>query len=496
MPIGKENFVHLENGKFAPGQYSQENLKVLFQKLRGHPNRDRLVVHFHGGLVSKNDGLDIAERMKRDCYDPGGAYPVFFVWESHPLETVRNNLGDIFNEDIFKRLLKHVSQFAKAKLEEQAGVRGKRLQLPTDADTWNELDRVKQSQIPYDQTDPHQLPQGESLSAEQERQFEEQLDQDQRLSAEAQKIANALLPASVTVTRGARVQGSQTTLMSPEVLDDIRKEAAAPADRGIATTVRIVKGAVFVLAKVIRRFADRRDHGFFPTIVEELLREFYVANAGKLVWDAMKDDTADSFKSGASSYGGTAFLEELKDGWQNGHQPRIVLVGHSTGAIYICNWLKAAAEQGLPAEMKFDVVFLAPACTIDQFAETLRDHADRIANFRLFGMKDSVEQDDQMLGPLYPRSLLYFVSGALEGPADRPLVGMQRFYSGVAPFDSASDKNLKDVLDYLNRDPARLQVWSIQNAAPGVMSESTKHGDFDNDPATLASLTHILSQGF
>lgn len=44
--------------------------------------------------------------------------------------------------------------------------------------------------------------------------------------------------------------------------------------------------------RVIRRHVRGRDHGFYPTVVEELLRELYLANLGAWVWDQMKEKAA------------------------------------------------------------------------------------------------------------------------------------------------------------------------------------------------------------
>ena len=38
-------------------------------------------------------------------------------------------------------------------------------------------------------------------------------------------------------------------------------------------------------------------------------------------------------------------------------------------------------------------------------------------------------------------------------------------------------------------------VWSVAKGLPGQNSSSAKHGDFDNDPDTLASVAHLLGGG-
>jgi len=499
MAITECHCMILKNGKISADHEGLRDFGNFFQNLASQPERGPLVLHFHGGLVSREHGLKIAKNLTSSCYGPAGAQSVFFVWESHPLETIRNNLGEIAGEPLFRLILKHVSQFAKAKIEEKYNTRGQRLELPSDATVWDEIDLLQQEKLPFSSIDTTALSPSASLSSEQSDQFEERLRSDNRFNIETQKIAAALLPGNQADTRSGRIKASTTTLMSPSVLDEIRREAATPEDRGILSTARIIKGSLTILKNVIVRFAGRRDHGFFPTIVEEVLRELYLANAGTFIWDLMKKDTQDAFEgfgtADANLYGGTEFLRQLSLAWTEGCRPRIVLVGHSTGAIFICNLLKASDDQGLPADIRFDTIFSAPAVRFDLFADTLVHHADRIRGFRTFGMSDELEQSDKLLGILYPRSLLYLVSGILEREVDCPLVGMQRYYSKTNHFDQDSNSSIKRVIDYLDADRNR-SVWSSSDRGPGLSSRSIRHGDFDNDPATLSSLQTILQRGF
>ena len=118
---------------------------------------------------------------------------------------------------------------------------------------------------------------------------------------------------------------------------------------GPVTWYKVAKAVTLVVIRVVRRFRTGRAHGGYVTVVEESLRELYVDKIGRtLWWDRMKTDTADAFKDGPE-YGGTAFLTELEAQLKGrAAHPKITLVGHSTGAIYICNFLKAAAKLHLP----------------------------------------------------------------------------------------------------------------------------------------------------
>jgi hypothetical protein len=116
----------------------------------------------------------------------------------------------------------------------------------------------------------------------------------------------------------------------------------------------------------------------------------------------------------------------------------------------------------------------------------------------MFGMKEEVECDDGLLGDdwkraFYPSSLLYFVSGLLEYEPDAPLVGMQRFLNKNDIFKAPKYSESDSLRAWLATPTDRL-VWSkTNNGADGQRSQSRKHGDFDNDPETLASLTWIVT---
>jgi hypothetical protein len=491
MPIDKKHVVHLENGRLK--ETSAADVDALFAAFSADPNKDRLVVHFHGGLVSKAGGLEIAERLQPK-YSAAGGYPVFFVWESAWHETLLNNLGEIVGEDFFKALLKRVAGKVMEKLDvDETGTRGLGLS-PTQLEM--ELGRADRGAEPFSRVDPGSLlDAGATLSPAEEAAFTQELEQDPDFGRAVDAIVQQIDAAPPGIA--ARSLASGTTHLSPDVLAQVRAEKdPAAAARAIGIPLRLIKGAVVILVKVIARFALKRDHGVHATVVEEILREFYAGDLLKQVWHLMKKDTADAFGPDARRFGGTAMLAGIKALAATGRTPRILLVGHSTGAVYICNWLRAADEM-LPPGVKFEVVFLAPACTVQLFARTLEAHGGRISKFRMFAMKDELEKKDPMLSGmklLYPRSLLYFISGVLEEKSDVPVAGMQRFYSGARPFDPARYPEIGRVLQFLGATPDS-RVWSTQSGMPGRNSDSARHVDFD-DRTTVESLEFIIGNGF
>jgi len=182
---------------------------------------------------------------------------------------------------------------------------------------------------------------------------------------------------------------------------------------------------------------------------------------------------------------------------------RILLVGHSAGAIFIGELLKAADERGI--DRKFEVVFLAPAVRMDRFASTLDNNFARVAAFRMFTMTDDNERKDVLVPQVaffYPCSLLYFISGVLESIIDCPLVGMDRFYRGPIRTDEVG---VEGVRAFFAKD-INLAAWSVSSTEPQRMTNALDHGDYGH-PAfkvgansvrntTFDSIASIVKNGF
>lgn len=179
----------------------------------------------------------------------------------------------------------------------------------------------------------------------------------------------------------------------------------------------------------------------------------------------------------------------------------IVLIGHSTGAIYATDFIRKAQRlwtTGKSQNQKFDLIFLAPAVTYETFYDMIAEAGDRVQNFREFTMTDYAEQHDyliyQLLGtplrPLaqyYDRSLLYLVSGDFEPTGDLPLVGMMRFQDQLETLRS-DPANARDVwlIDHVNLWLGQFggpkvvftQSPSVGNAKLPFAACETHHGDF------------------
>ncbi|NQD92939.1 alpha/beta fold hydrolase [Pseudomonas sp. CrR25] len=466
------------------------DLEQLFSTVTSSPTADHLVVHFHGGLVPRSAAEKMAEGLL-PVYREAGAYPVFFFWNSGALKVLANNLDEVIKEPVFWRLVRRLAQLLAGKLGESMATRGLTIETesikdipenPEDLLEWTRKHEPRPSEAITD------------LTPTQSNQIERELKQDAVLKAESAAIAAALRePAEIAQDLalpkrgGAAVRASRKSLMSPAVLKRIAEDSPEPGTRSVATLLAIAKYGVQIARAVIGRYRNGRDHGLLTTIVEEVARTLYADSIGSTVWTLMKGDTRDAFGPEPLRHGGTAFVQHLVAWWKPGR--RITLIGHSTGALYI-GYLLEQADRLLPAAAKFDVVFLAPACTYDFLNERLPLLTRRIAGFRLFGLKDELERNYWEVPLLYPSSLLYMVSGLFEDPVvDMPIVGMQRYLSASGPYDQPA---VRSVTEWIGQR----SLWSQVDEGQGLQSTAERHGGFSADPGTLQSLKHILQHGF
>jgi hypothetical protein len=396
---------------------SRRDLRETMEVIRGAVAAPTIAIHFHGGLVDQETARQAAERLAPE-YAASGATPIFVIWQTGLLETLKNNWKDVFSKEFFEGILERVLQFLVGKTEQPSGAKTGTIQLPHPDEVRDEIAKRDKGIEPYGNLDPDNL--DENLSKAEKLQFEKAIQKDAGLT----KSANDVL------------KQADEQQFEREFRDTIREQRTAASTGAKSVAVTLATGvAVKALMGALRRFNRGRGHGLYPTAVEEVAKAIFAADVfGRFAWNSMKKDAKDAFGEGDDRYGGSALLSEIERLWADGVRPRLVLVGHSAGSIFACEMLMAAAKRKLSAAIKFEVVLLAPACTFALFDNMLTLAPDRIAGFRCFAMSEKFEQKDEVLGKVYPRSLLYLVSGALEETADEPILGMQRFHSRQPPF--------------------------------------------------------------
>jgi len=100
--MGSLHQIHSRNGRIGAGTDTKpEDIDAIVTALR-KDGRGHLLLYFHGGLVDKAAGIGIAQRLEGRFSQ--SAYPVFSVWESGFVETIRNNLRELPDEPVFKNL--------------------------------------------------------------------------------------------------------------------------------------------------------------------------------------------------------------------------------------------------------------------------------------------------------------------------------------------------------------------------------------------------------
>lgn len=479
-----------------------------------------LVIHFHGGLNRRSYALEHIVPPLTLKYRQANAYPLFFVWESGVVEALVNNKDELSRDPAFRELVKKVTEWVLKKVSLSSditfkGTEGQDIddiyRLRQEFDQWFDgktpAPPVPDSQVPSGPTPLNTRAAGITVDSLAE-DIVDEMDDDPAFKKALQEAYNATLTDGQVQTRGqGSGQKAGIVLLSQKAQDELFSAPVAPdgatgapgKERGIFTWIAIARFTATIVMAAIKRFHEGTDHGVYCTVVEEVLRHAYGDLLGAGIWNAMKKDTADSFATDPDACG-TLVIAKLRELEKAGRTfRRITLVGHSTGAIYICNFLDAARAAGLTTPLR--CIFLAPAVTCARFARAIERHRnDGLADFRMFAMHDERESADRMLGVVYTRSLLYFVSGLLEGDEvdgrfsgtiDMPIVGMERYFTSAAFHD---DPHVSTVLQYLAEKPNRT-VWAYaMGQAAGLNSDARKHGDFDNEPATLESVAAFIDE--
>ena len=390
------------------------------------------------------------------------------VWHSGLLETIRGGLKQTGEEPLFRRLVIRVAQIVTR--PQRASWDSRRGGMPSllNPAVIGATVFSTSEQEPFGEF--AELP--EPLTRDEERLIGQLLANDPVIQATSREIA--LDPTTPPLDGASRA-------LSPEA----REQFAARGQRSAVVTMLLVKRVLGVVRRVLLRLRSGRGHGIYTTIVEELLRDLYLAPTGGMIWQQLKGDAELAFGENENC-GGTALLEELVAyPWL-----RVpLLVGHSAGAIWICRLL-ARAQQLLPTDRQVDVILLAPACDFRLLNETIDAASTRIRQIHCFAMSDEHERADRLVPAVYPRSLLYLISGVLEEGSDWPIVGMARFHTAAEPFTPKAFPDIAGVVQKLSGENC---VWSIAADGPGRQSNAVQHGAFDDDPATLASVQHLLA---
>lgn len=457
-----------KNGTFAPeddraitdeinGIYSKpQDVDRLFDFLDKNTIK-KIAVHFHGGLVSQANGLEAARNMA-SVFTQADAFPIAFIWKTGILEVSKQIIYDTQTSELFNELKRIVIKRAKDRIEDGTGSKGFRSAV---VDIDSELSKDE----PFSSFKPVMGGKGGSVSDPDSQVFEDEL------SLELQQDIEVLIPLL------QRADPAEVKNLKADGIYDHQR----PGAKGIISA-KMVFALLRVVRNVVRRFRNDTDHGLYCTAVEEIYRELYIDRVGSAIWKKIKNKAKNMWKTdptatGLDQFVGTYFLGRLYQHATKQKGFTFNFVGHSAGAIVACHMLEAInkSQKGLKIDK---AIFLAPACQTKLFEKVVK--LKNFGRFYLFAMKDDFERKDRLVPVLYPYSLLYFVSGLLEGTPDLPILGMERHFRSLT-----SDNRV-----FITTNS--IMSLTADGSEDGKRSLSEKHGDFDNDPETLGSILKIL----
>jgi hypothetical protein len=445
IPLDPDHDVDLKGGKFEGTSGAQ--LTQAFAKFAASGS-DHVCVFFHGGLVSRADGLKTASQLIGP-YTNSGAYPFFFIW----------------NSDLFT---------------------------------------VIQELLNPRQHDPTFVAAANRVVAEGANKIASVLDLDAKLKAAARARLRAALVDLESLARFAEPydkawsQNRAAQLpISPKELADfgtwLLKQKPETRRRASFSEVKI-RGPRNPFGRVIERLNSGHGHGLYTTVIEELLIAVGAADKlGAPIWGQMKADIDAAFAQGADA-GGTAFLQNLGAAWKRNSNLKVTLVGHSAGAIYLQRFVEAFDDFFVSQTAhKVEIVTLAAAVSFERMNQGLNVLKRRASGLRMFGLSDKREGGYWEVPGIYNKSLLYIVCSLCEedSEADKPLVGMQRYWSRTRPYDQPY---INAVAEFVG---SSRKVWSPSGntAPPGYQTDANRHGGFPIDPKTNGSVCYALKNG-
>ncbi|CAM1354460.1 lipase family protein [Tenacibaculum halocynthiae] len=475
--MNKLNYINIgDNGTFKDSgeiSSSPNDVDLIFEHLKEN-NIENISIHIHGGLVKEEAGMAVA-KMMTPVYNEVNSHPVTFVWETGLFETIESRILTIHKTKIFKWILK-----------KSAKIVAKKYGFPIDGKGGNDIRDIDIEK---------------ELQKEEPFAFLDSIQEDIRggliyksveeLNADKQVFHNEIRKEAQNDPEFEELVSSDyegILLFKESIKQDIKDENS----RGWGT---FLKTLAEVIWRIVKRFLQKRDHGGMATIFEEILRELYLDDLGAWVWDGMKIKAQQMWNSniGLSNnnlHAGRYFFDRLDEYINDNPNTKVNLIGHSAGSIVICYFLKLVVSEN--CNWSFETItFLAPACKIELFNTCIVDHSSKFKKFRIFTMSDDYETQDHLLGKIYPRSLLYLISGFLENGFDEYILGLERHTTAMSPYNVPK---IVKAHDFIYSSSEKRIVFSVtdDNAPLGERSTAKKHGDFDNDHHTQKSLQEII----
>ena len=195
-------------------------------------------------------------------------------------------------------------------------------------------------------------------------------------------------------------------------------------------------------------------------ISDPLLEKTVGRGIAKPLWSEMKENALAASQTGRGADLLTDAMQALAGSW--GDDFELHLVGHSAGAIMLGKMLQNMARKNIINLVKSCHLY-APACSVAFANGGYAPYQDVMCNLYLDILSDKRELKDHV-GHVYQKSLLYFVSNALEADARTPILGMA----------NTMDKRFAD-WDGSAFTTESLQIWRQAAKTAKLGSRTTIH---------------------
>lgn len=208
------------------------------------------------------------------------------------------------------------------------------------------------------------------------------------------------------------------------------------------------------------------------------------------LWSEMKENAELAAESGRGGDLLTEALHSLASSW--GDKFELHLIGHSAGSIALGRLLGNLTQKGMTNSIK-SVHLYAPACTVAFANRHYAPQTEIMSRLHLDILGDQREQDDNVV-TVYQKSLLYFVSNALEADLRMPILGLENVYNPqYSGWDGSSStaealtnwRNAVEISKLKDRLTVHNEEKFITRRGNGAdlkeKTESASHGGFDNN---------------
>ncbi|CDU02272.1 hypothetical protein VCR12J2_620750 [Vibrio coralliirubri] len=436
--IGKDGSFE-NSGDF---QTSPEELQTMVSNL----TRPAIDIVIHGGLVSEENGMDNA-RLFINSYQSTSNELMFVIWETGPIETLKQNLGTVLGRSALKFSLKVARKLFTKKFK--PGFKS----VSDDHGQVLDDDEINEKLI-------------EALT-------EQRLDK-----------------ASVQIEISQDID--DLIFSDPLLMKELEQEQLlydSQTHRKGFIKVLLLGAIKDVVVQSIIRFASGTHHQIIPTLLEELVQALYFDEFGKGLWDAMKNKSSNMFDADVQQERtGVALLRHLDTLYRDQSEAKkieINLIGHSAGAIVICDLLDHIVGH-YPNLKLNNITFIAPAVTAERAVESLVNNQVAFNKFRMFTMTDELEKQDDCK-TIYPASLLYLISGILEDRDDTPITGMMRFYDNDK---FIAQEGVAEWKAFIHQD-SQLALSVNTDSPDGFKTNSRAHGGFGHEKETVKSIQYF-----